>query len=175
MLQWPSSIQRGACRKAGEGLFIVAYSDGLRGNSFMLEEGRFLPNIQSKFFTVRVGEMLEQVAQNGYECLAVEAFKARLDGALSSLVQWVVSLSIAEGLELGDLKGPFQPKPFYEAGVVIFCSDFLFILGQGKLVGSRGKVLGFRLQTENIQTENLMVLSLQHEICLSRWSQLAGK
>ena len=164
MLQWPSSIQRGACRKAGEGLFIVAYSDGLRGNSFMLEEGRFLPNIQSKFFTVRVGEMLEQVAQNGYECLAVEAFQ----------VQRVVSLSIAEGLELGDLKGPFQPKPFYEAGV-IFCSDFLFILGQGKLVGSRGKVLGFRLQTENIQTENLMVLSLQHEICLSRWSQLAGK
>ena len=41
----------------------------------------------------------------------MEAFKARLDGALSNLVGWEVSLSIAGGLELDDLKGPFQLKP----------------------------------------------------------------
>ena len=45
----------------------------------------------------------------------VEAFKARLDGALSNLVQREVSLSIATELELEDLKGPFQPKPFYNS------------------------------------------------------------
>jgi len=30
-------------------------------------------------------------------------FKARLDGTLSNLVQWKVSLPMAGGLELGDL------------------------------------------------------------------------
>jgi len=34
---------------------------------------------------------------------SLEVFKARLDGALSSLVYWKVSLPMAEGLELGDL------------------------------------------------------------------------
>ena len=34
------------------------------------------------------------------------------------LIQWEMPLPIAGGLELHDLKGPFQPKPFY---------DFLFI------------------------------------------------
>ena len=44
---------------------------------------------------------------------SLEAFKARLDGAVSSLVYWEVSLPIVGGLERGDLKGPFQPNPFY--------------------------------------------------------------
>jgi len=46
---------------------------------------------------------------------SLEAFKARLDGALSNLVYWEVSLLIAGGLELDDLKDPFQPKPFYDS------------------------------------------------------------
>ena len=41
--------------------------------------------------------------------------KARLDGAASNLVEREVSLPIAEGLELGDLKGPFRPKAFYDS------------------------------------------------------------
>ena len=36
------------------------------------------------------------------------AFKARLDGAMGSLHG-------ASGLELNDLYGPFQPKPFYDS------------------------------------------------------------
>jgi len=42
-----------------------------------------------------------------------EAFKARQDGALSNLRD--VSLPTAGGLELNDLRGPFQPKPFYDS------------------------------------------------------------
>jgi len=34
---------------------------------------------------------------------SLEMFKARLDGALSNLVQWKMSLLMAEGLEPGDL------------------------------------------------------------------------
>ena len=44
--------------------------------------------------------------------LSLEALKARLD--LSKVVYMEVSLSIAVGLKIDDLKGPFQPKPFYD-------------------------------------------------------------
>ena len=46
---------------------------------------------------------------------SLEAFKARLGGALSNLVRWEVSLPIAGGLELDDLKAPFQPKLFCDS------------------------------------------------------------
>jgi len=45
---------------------------------------------------------------------SLEAFKARLDVALCSLVWWLVTLHIAGGLRLEDHCGPFQPRPFYD-------------------------------------------------------------
>lgn len=42
-------------------------------------------------------------------------FKARIDGALNNLVQREVSQPIAEGLELHDFKGTFQPQTFYNS------------------------------------------------------------
>ena len=45
---------------------------------------------------------------------SLEAFKARLDVALGSLVWWLVTLHIAGGLKLDDHCGPFQPRPFYD-------------------------------------------------------------
>jgi len=42
-----------------------------------------------------------------------EAFKARLDVALGSLVCWLVTLHIAGGLKRDDHCGPFQHRPFY--------------------------------------------------------------
>ena len=45
---------------------------------------------------------------------SLEAFKARLDVALGSLVWWLVTLHIA-GLKLDDHCGPFQPRPFYDS------------------------------------------------------------
>ena len=41
-------------RKAGEGLFIRACSNWMRGNGFKLEEGTSRLDIKKKFFTVRV-------------------------------------------------------------------------------------------------------------------------
>jgi len=46
---------------------------------------------------------------------SLEAFKARLDVALGSLVWWLVTLHIAGGLKLHDHCGPFQPRPFYDS------------------------------------------------------------
>ncbi|KAK4820896.1 hypothetical protein QYF61_007974 [Mycteria americana] len=45
---------KGACKKAGEGLFTKASSDRTRGNGFKLKEGRFRLAIRKKFFTMRV-------------------------------------------------------------------------------------------------------------------------
>jgi len=43
---------------------------------------------------------------------SLEAFKARLDVALGSLVCWLATLHIAGGLKPDDHCGPFQPRPF---------------------------------------------------------------
>jgi len=46
---------------------------------------------------------------------SLEAFKARLDVALGSLVWWLATLHIAGGLKLPDDCGPFQHRPFYDS------------------------------------------------------------
>ena len=46
---------------------------------------------------------------------SLEAFKARLDVALGSLVWWLATLHVAGGLKLDDHCGPFQPRPFYDS------------------------------------------------------------
>jgi len=46
---------------------------------------------------------------------SLEAFKARLDVALDSLVWWLATLHMAGGLEPHDQCGPFQPRPFCDS------------------------------------------------------------
>jgi len=46
---------------------------------------------------------------------SLAGFKARLDGALSTLGWWKMSLLMAGGLEPDELSGPFQPKPSYDS------------------------------------------------------------
>jgi len=49
---------------------------------------------------------------------SLETFMVRLDSAQSNLIRLKMSLLIARGLELDDLQGPFQPKPFYDSMTV---------------------------------------------------------
>ena len=49
------------------------------------------------------------------DALLLEAFKARLDVALGSLVWWLAALHIAGGLKLDGHCGPFQPLPFCDS------------------------------------------------------------
>lgn len=53
-----------------------------------------------------------KLSREAVEALSLEVLRARLDGALSILVWWEVSLPMTGGLELDDLLGPFQHKPF---------------------------------------------------------------
>jgi len=55
-----------------------------RGNAFRLNEGRF--RLKKEIFYHDGGEALAQVAQRSCGCTLLTVFKARLDGALSSLV-----------------------------------------------------------------------------------------
>ena len=50
---------------------------------------------------------------------SLEAFKARLDVALGSLVWWLVTLHVAGGLKLDDHCGPFQSRPLYDSMILI--------------------------------------------------------
>lgn len=53
-------------------------------------------------------------------------FKARLDGAVSNLVQLELSLPMADRLELNLLSGPFQSKAFHDSvkvSIKFLCDD----------------------------------------------------
>ena len=58
----------------------------MRGNGFKLEEGRFKLDIGKKFFTVRVVRHWNRLLSEAVNVPSLEAFKARLDVALGSLV-----------------------------------------------------------------------------------------
>jgi len=59
---------------------------------------------------------------------ALDAFKGRLDVALGSLVWWLATLHIAEGLKLDDHCGPFQPRPFYDSMIQLHYLEISVIL-----------------------------------------------
>ncbi|KFP21254.1 hypothetical protein Z169_03546, partial [Egretta garzetta] len=55
-------------------------------NSFKLNRGRFRLEIRKKFFTMRVVKHWNRLPREVVEAPSLEAFKARLDGALSNLI-----------------------------------------------------------------------------------------
>jgi len=75
-----------AYKKAGEGLFTRACSNRTRGNGFKLKKVRFISDRRKKFFTMKIVRHWNRLPQEAVDVLFLEAFKARLDGALSILV-----------------------------------------------------------------------------------------
>jgi len=66
-------------------------------NGFKLEEGRFRLGIRKKFFTVRMVTLWHRLPREAVDVPSLAVFKSRLDGVLSSLVWWKVSLPTAGG------------------------------------------------------------------------------
>ena len=73
-------------RKAGEGLFMRSCNNRIRGNGFKLEERRFRLGINKKLFTMRVVRHWNRLPSEVVDDPSLEAFKPRLDGAVSNLV-----------------------------------------------------------------------------------------
>ena len=94
---------KGAYKQEGERLFTRVDSDRTRGNGFKLRQGRFRLDIRRMFFTQRVVMHWNRLPKEVVDASSLEAFKARLDVALGSLVWWWANLHIAEGLKLDDL------------------------------------------------------------------------
>jgi len=78
-------------------------SDRTRGEGSKLKEGRFRLDIRKKFFPMRVVKHWHRLPREAVAAPSLAGFKARLDGALSNLVWWKMSLLMAGGLGPDDL------------------------------------------------------------------------
>ena len=79
-------VPEGGLQESWRGTFIRAGDDRTRGNSFKLEEGRFRLDVRKKFCIVRVVRDWNRLSSEVVDAPSLEAFKARLGGALSNLV-----------------------------------------------------------------------------------------
>ena len=79
-------VLEGAYKQEGEQLFTWVDSDRTRGDDFKLRQERFRLDIRWKFFTQRVVTCWNRLPREVVNAPFLEAFKARLDIVLCSLV-----------------------------------------------------------------------------------------
>ena len=77
---------KGTYKQEGERLFTRVDSDRTRGNGFQLRQGRFRLDIRMKSFPQRVVTHGSKLPKEAVAAPSLEAFKARLDVSLDSLV-----------------------------------------------------------------------------------------
>ena len=94
---------KGEYKQEGKWLLTRVDSDKTRGNGFKLRQVTFSLDIRRRFFTQRVVTHWNRLPKEVVDAPSLDAFKARLDVALGSLVCWLATLHIARGVKLDDL------------------------------------------------------------------------
>ena len=77
---------KGAYKQEGSQLFVRVDNSRRRGDSFKLKEGRFRLDVRGMFFTMRVVRCWNRLPKEVVDVPFLEVLKARLDGALGSLL-----------------------------------------------------------------------------------------
>ena len=75
-----------AYKQEGSQLFERVDNSRTRENVFKLKEGRFRLDVRGKIFTMRMVRCWNRLPKGVVDAPSLEAFKARLDGALGRLV-----------------------------------------------------------------------------------------
>ena len=88
---------KGAYKQEGEGLFRRVDGHGTGGNGFKQRQGRFTLYLRRKVFTQGVMTHWNRLPKEAVDAPSLEAFKARLDVALGSLVWRLATLPTAGG------------------------------------------------------------------------------
>jgi len=104
----------------GDKLFSRACCSRTRVNGFKLKQGRFRVDIRKKFTALKVVRHWPRLPREVVDAPSLETFKARLDRALSNLIELKMSLLMAGGLDWMAFKGRFQPKPFQDSAIYPF-------------------------------------------------------
>jgi len=72
--------------------------DSTKSNGFKLREGRFRLDTRKKFFTMRVVKHWHRLSREVVNAPSLETFQARLDRALSNVIEWKMSQLTAGAL-----------------------------------------------------------------------------
>ena len=75
-----------AYKQEGSQLFERVNDSRTGGNGFKLKDGRFRLDVREKFFTTRVVKCWNRLPREVVDAPSLEVFKARLNGALGSLI-----------------------------------------------------------------------------------------
>lgn len=158
---------KGADKKKREGLF--SYSDRTREGGFKLTESKFRWDVQKEFFPQRMVKHWNRLPRQVVAAPSLEVFKARSDGALSNLIQWVTSLPMTGGWSEIILKVPSSPC-HSDFMITFFAKTNLVSFHLHYEIPCKLDTVGFSCFSSKERALRLLSISVNKHWMLSLWN-----